>query len=255
MGQSGGPVAALDFTRNSLETLWGWVISRAQPPPTPVSDEVMRASGPPWWYEFQAPLGQRIGPDLARLMVGAAAYLAETVLRQRPGSRWVLERDRGAADFNQPLLQVAGRGRFSPDLVVLTVASQWARGMRVGGAPLSEIYDVRAGPEPADVLETSTELAAPARAGSAARGGSGRPYLIERGAPGGFETVISFDDEAASDAPGGVERIEHLVAALAREAGVERVVHEDREIVLVRAPRLTDERLAELVDRHWDASG
>jgi len=255
MRQSGGPVAALDFTRNSLETLWGWVTSRAQPPPTPVSDEVMRASGPPWWYEFHAPLGQWIGPDLARLTVGAAAYLAKTVVRQRPGSRWVLERDRGAADFNQPLLQVAGRGRFSPDLVVLTAASKWARGLPMSPARLREIYDVEAGPEPGNVRETSAERPPIAADGGSVGALPARPYSIERGAPGRFETVISFDDEAASDAPGGVERIEHLVASLAREPGVERVVHEDRELVLVRAPRLTDERLVELVDRHWDASG
>lgn len=257
----GGPSDRLDFTRDSLHDLWGWVLETQPLPAAPTSDADMRAGDPPWWYEFYAPLAQRLGPDLARLVSLVAAYLAEIVLRRRAGTTWVLGRDREAADFHMPLLQVPRRSRFSPDVVVLNVASQWADGTLSGRDRLAEIFDTRAGRDSTDTAAASRDRAGTVTGGAgggsagAAVGRAARPYSIERGAPGRFETVISFDDKAASDAPGGVERIERLVAALAREPGVERVVHEDRELVLVRAPRLTGERLAELVDRHWDASG
>lgn len=231
-----GPVVALDFSRESLRVLWPWVMATVVPRAT--NDYEMRISDPPWWYDFHPQLGQRIGPDLARLVTLIAAYVAETIMRRRPGSSWVLDRDPKAADFNQPLLRVEGKGEFLPDLVLVVFANQWANGVIVRPDRLAELYDLRAGPDSGSPAGQATNPAE-----------KGPPYVVERGADGSFETVISFDEVVAHESG---RRIDRLVEALEREPGIERAVHEDREFALVRAPSLDDRALRATVDRVWE---
>lgn len=229
-----GPIERLDFTRGSLGPLWSWVM--ATYPPTPSTDDEMWAADPPWWYSFHAPLGQRIGRDLSRIVTGAAAYFAETVTRTR-ATEWVIGKDRRMADFRQPLLSVHGRGTFLPDAIVLVAANQWASGTIVSERRLLDLYDIWAGPDDPRP-EAGEDEPRPA------------PYSVERFDGIDFDAVITFDDVLAHEEEG---RLARFVEALDRQEGVERVVWEDREIVLVRAPRLDEVTLRGIVDRLWEA--
>ena len=60
---------------------------------------------------------------------------------------------------------------------------------------------------------------------------------------------VSFDD-VVSHRQG--RRIARLVEGLTRELGVEAAIHEDREIVLVRAPGLSASELESMVDGLWE---
>jgi hypothetical protein len=232
-----GPIEQLDFTRESLGPLWVWIT--ATYPPAPASDDQMWSNDPPWWYAFHSPLGQRIGPDLARIVTGTAAYLAETIRRTRPGVTWVTGKYPNGADFRQPLLKVPGGGaEFLPDSSVLVAANQWADGIIVSDSRLIDFYDVRAGrgegprPRTFDVPEGD------------------EPYNLERDRSERLDTVISFDHAVAHE---DEDRLKRLVAALAREPGVDQAVWEDREIVLLAAPRLDDQTIRDLVDRLWSS--
>jgi hypothetical protein len=237
VGERGGPIERLDFTRDSLGPLWAWVMENEPPPAGPVSDESMRGGEPPWWYPFHPQLGQRIGPRLARLVTLVAAYLAETILRHRPGSTWVIGTDPNGADHNQPLLHVAGRGEFLPDSVLLVMANQWANRVIASPDRLLDVFDTRAGPD---------------RPERAARDLPVEAFTLERDVAERFDTVISFDEVIAHEAN---DRIDQFVFSLAKATGVLAAVREDREIILVRAPRLTDLSVAALVDEAWRASG
>jgi len=142
------------------------------------------------------------------------------------------------ADYNEPLLAIPNHGRFSPDTILLSFTAGWARGEPRGPETLASIYDVRAGPapKPAAAMPTDTEEA---------------PYVVGHGGTGRFDRSIQFDDVVAYEEE---DRVEHLLAALAWESGVEEVVHEDRELVLVRAPRLDDRTFEAAVSRIWRSS-
>jgi hypothetical protein len=229
-----GPIERLDFSRDSLGPLWSWVM--ATYPPIPATDGAMWAADPPWWYPFHAPLGQRIGPDLSRIVTGVAAYFAETVIRTRD-TEWSIGKDRRMADFRQPLLSVRGRGSFLPDAIVLVAANQWASGTIVSEARLLSLYDIWAGlDEPSPTVDAEEPDLG--------------PYSVGRFDGTDFDAVISFDDVLAHDED---DRLARLVEALGREPGVDRAVREDREVILVRAPRLDEARLRAIVDRLWGA--
>lgn len=78
-----------------------------------------------------------------------------------------------------------------------------------------------------------------------------RVELIEGGPSSDFTRVISVDDVVAHEQEGRVKR---LVERLGSEPGIERAAHEDREIVLVRAPSTTVDQLKATVDRLWTAA-
>lgn len=227
-----GPVDRLDYSRESLGVLWGWVLDTFEPRPT--TDAEIQAVGPPWWYPFQAPLGQMIGPDLVGLVSPIGAYLAEAVIRRRPDSVWERGRDRNGADFNQPLLHPPGRGAFCPDVTVLTFMAQWSRGRlpptRDG---LVDFFDLHVGP-----------------AGPPGETPHALPFTIDCDGPRA-RFVVAFEDDAAHHED---ERIEALVRALARVPGIRRANREDREVVVVDAPGLTEEAFRELVARFWETT-
>lgn len=233
----GGPVDALNFSRASMRPLWTWFIAILRSPGAPVSDEAMRAAGPPWWYDFHAPLGQQLGPDVAGFVTNLAAYFVESVRRQRPDARLVLGRAKGGADYNMPLLQI-GAAQRTIDQVFISLTIQASKGAvyQLDPGRLESMFDLWVGPStPEPVVST-------------------QPYsieLIESGPPSDFTHVISFDDVVAPEQEGRVKR---LVDRLADAPGIEQAIQEDREIVLVRAPHVAMERLDAMVDRLWKAS-
>jgi hypothetical protein len=232
----GGPIDRLDFNHESLGPLWIWIM--ATYPPTAATDDEMWANEPPWWYPFHWPLGMRIGPDLSRIVTGAATYFAETVLRTRPGSTWSIGGDKRGADFRQPLLAVPGRAGFLPDSIVLVAATQWESGTIVSDNRLVDLFTIWAGPAVAASEEEdpqSSDLGA---------------YSIGRITHPEFNFEIDFDDIVASEEE---DRIERLMAALNREPAVDVAVMQDREIGLIRA-RLGETDMQQLVDRLWGAA-
>jgi hypothetical protein len=230
MQRSGSPTVDLNFDRSSLVGLWAWFLASQTKPRKPATDEEMRATDPPWWYDFYAPLGKTVGPSAGRLVSPIAAYLSEAILRARPASKWTLGTGRDDPGLERaPVLAVAGGRRFLPDAVVLTYAARWARGESTSAEVLSFLFGIYTGIPVASVRPVSSA-----------------PYSISRGRPNEFETEIVFDDEVAADS-----RIDDLVEQLAPVAGIERVIREDREVVLVRAPSIDDSTLQSTVDRLW----
>jgi hypothetical protein len=235
----GGPVDALDFSRASMRPLWTWYIADLRLPDPPTSDEEMREAGPPWWYDFHAPLGQRLGPDLARLVTNMAAYFVECVLRQRPDARLTLGRAKRGVDYNMPLLEIgAGAAGGTVDQMFISLTNQASMGAvyQLDPGRLEAMFDQWTTPPTPVPVATAPPFSV---------------ELIEGVEPSDFTHVISFDDVVAHEREGRVKR---LVRRLGSDPVIERAVHEDREIVLIRAPNASVEQLMAIVDRLWTAA-
>ena len=73
-------------------------------------------------------------------------------------------------------------------------------------------------------------------------------YAVEAIDHSRFTHQVSFDDAVAHRHE---RRIARLVERLASVAGVEEAIHEDREVVLVRAPGLSTPGLEAIVEGLW----
>lgn len=240
----GGPAERLDYSLESLDPLWGWFIAEHRPrrwfagthrvPSSPTPDTVMRSADPPWWYEMHPPLGQELGPYVARLVTGLADYVLACALRARPASRWVLARS--SAHFRHPVLHVEGRGEidYAAPIVMAVVGLRGERGTEPDAA--RRWLEQWLGMDPAHEAELE-RLSRPLGA-----------YIVESIDDSRFTHQVSFDD-VISHRQG--RRIARLVAALAAEPGVEEAVHEDREVVLVRAPGISATDLEATVASLW----
>ena len=234
--RQGAPTVALNFEPADLVGVWEWFVATQERPRGPATDDEMRRANPPWWYDFYSPLGRQIGPIAARLVSPLAAYLSETIIRARPASKWVLGTGRDDPGIQgAPVLAVDGGGRFLPDAVVLSCVAGWSRGDPTSPENLLFLHGIY----------TGLKVVYPPFAATT-------PYSIARGRPGEFETEIIVADEVAWDED---PRIDDLVAALGSIRGIERVVREDREVVLIRAPTIDDRTLTAMVDRLWGDDG
>jgi hypothetical protein len=240
----GGPAERLDYTLESLDPLWSWFIAEHQPrrwfggphrsPSTPVPDDVMRAADPPWWYDFHPQFAQELGPYLARLVTGLADYVFACALHASPTSRWAV--GRSSAHIRHPVFQIEGRGErdyASP----ITMALLGLRGERntEPDAPRRWL-EQWLGMDPAWEAEME-RLSRPLGA-----------YVVESIDGPHFTHQVSFDDAVAHRQE---RRIDRLVAQLPTQPGVEEAVHEDREVVLVRAPGLSASELESVVAASW----
>ena len=239
----GGP-AELDYSLESLDPLWSWFIAEHRPrrwfagphrvPLSPVPDAVMRSADPPWWYEMHPPFGQELGPYLARLVTGLADYILACALHARPSSRWVLARS--SAHFRQPVLQIEGRGEmnYAAPIVMAVVGLRGERATEPD-APRRWI-EQWLGMDPAHEAEME-RLSRPLGA-----------FAVESIDDPHFTHQLSFDDVVAHRQE---RKITRLIEGLTAEVGVEEAVHEDREVVLVRAPGLSDAELETIVAILW----
>ena len=66
-----------------------------------------------------------------------------------------------------------------------------------------------------------------------------------------FTHELSFDESVAHRRAG---RIARLLDSLRREPGISEVVHEDREVALLRAEGTDDAEIADIVERLWGDS-
>lgn len=244
----GGPAEQLDYSLASLDPLWGWFIAEHRPrrwfggphrvPSSPTPDAVMRSADPPWWYDFHPPFGQELGPYLARLVTGLADYVFACALQARPASRWAV--GRSSAHFRHPVLQIEGRGEveYVAPIVMAIVGLRGDRSTEPD-APRRWL-EQWLGMDPAHEAEMERLL---------------RPlgaYVVEAIDGPRFTHQVSFDNSVAHRQE---RKIARLVEALAAEGGVEEAVHEDREVVLVRAPGLSAAELESMVAGIWKRRG
>jgi hypothetical protein len=231
----GGPADQLDYTRESLVPLWGWFIASQRLPDTPVDEEVMRASDPPWWFDFHVPLGMELGPGLAMLVTLLAAYVATIAVRERPSARWVVGSKRSDVDFRMPLLDTNAVVPWPIDtnLVVITLHALGPEKLRAYPKRLQEIYDARTSTwSPADQASVPEVPA----------------YVVGAREDVELTHEISFDDVIAHKQG---RRVARFVKLLLSEPDIDAVHHEDRDLILVNAPGLADDELTAIVDRLW----
>ena len=240
----GGPAEQLDRSLESLDALWGWFVAEHQPrrwfggrhrmPSTPVSDEVMRAAGPPWWYDFHPQFAQELGPYLAGLVTGLADYVFACARHASPTSRWRV--GRSSAHLRRPVLEIEGRGDVDY-AAPITMALLGLRGERNTEPDAARRWlEQWLGMDPAWEAELE-RLSRPLAA-----------YMVETIDGSRFTHRVSFDDAVAHRQERAIAR---LVERLAAEATVEEAVQEDREVVLVRAPRLSAAELEAIVEALW----
>lgn len=110
---AGGPV--LDYTVESLESLWTWVLDRIVPRRRlfgRASD--LRPHERPFWLEGE----ERLSPETAHLADGVAAYAGEVAKRGRPDSGWFMLDDGGRSyDHQSPVMGTHERMVPLPTLV------------------------------------------------------------------------------------------------------------------------------------------
>jgi hypothetical protein len=240
----GGPAEQLDYSLDSLDPLWSWFIAEHRPrrwfggshrvPYSPTPDDVMRSGDPPWWYDMHPPFGQELGPYVARLVTGVADYVFACAMRARPASRWAI--GRSSAHFRHPVLQIEGRDErdYAAPIVMAIVGLRGERNTEPGAPRLW--LEQWLGMDPAYEAEME-RLSRPLGA-----------YVVESIDHRRFTHQLSFDDVVAHRQE---RKIARLVEALAADAGVEEAMHEDREVVLVRAPGLSASELDLIVAALW----
>ena len=146
-GRRAGPVDALDFSLASLQALWSWFVPAHRPtwfssdpyrmPVTPIATEDLRPGDPvPWWAAFHWPWYLEMGPHLADLVDGFSAYVFECMIRARHGSEWRIGKGRSSANFQAPVLQLAGRGEceYSVPIIAVLHGLRGLHGKQVPGA-------------------------------------------------------------------------------------------------------------------------
>lgn len=240
----GGPAERLDFSLGSLDPLWSWFIAEHRPrrwlpgryrmPPSPVSDAVMRSADPAWWYEMHPQFGQELGPYVARLVTGLADYVFGCVLHASPASRWAL--GRSSAHVRSPVFQIERRGElgYAAPIVMALVGLRGERNTEPD-APRRWL-EQWLGLDPAYEAEME-RLSRPLG-----------PYVLQSIDDPRFTHQLSFDDVVAHRRE---RKIARLVEQLGAEPGVEEALHEDREVVLIRAPGLSGADVEAIVAGLW----
>ena len=82
--------------------------------------------------------------------------------------------------------------------------------------------------------------------------GEDLPFDVERLDRGEWQYEISFDDVVAHIEE---DRVERFVELLDAENGVDQAVHEDREVVLVKAKRMAGPAMQAAASRAWTIAG
>ena len=77
------------------------------------------------------------------------------------------------------------------------------------------------------------------------------PFDVEK-IPGEWHFQITFDDVVAHEEEGRLEAFVRVIDGL---PGVDEAVHEDREVILVKARRMSQEELQLEAERAWYAAG
>jgi hypothetical protein len=227
----GGPVDRLDRSLVSLEILWPWFLAA-------VRDPGKFSAVEPWWVPFHPPWVRALGPGGAVMATGLSEYVFACVIANAPGSSWVLSRR--ASSRRHPVLVIPGRGEM--DYAV----------------PLGFAVRALSGDLPADrepralrgLVEIWLGLDVAHEAAVASLRHPIEPWAVRAIDERRFTHELSFEESVAHQRS---RTITGILRALAREPGILEVVHEDREVALIRAPDRTAAKIAGLVERMWAA--
>jgi hypothetical protein len=230
-----GPADRLDFTPDSLVPLWGWFLETFSLPAEPVADDIMRASDPPWWYDFHPGLGRQLGPEIARVMTDIVAYVVKVAQARLPGTEVVLGGGgRRSVSYQVPLIRVPRYGDIELDTGVVIMTLRAFR------------HESRSDrPEILKEMVESWDI--PAAADDSPESSSATFDVVAIDDPR-FSHRVSIDEVVAVDEE---TRIEETVRRLSASTGIDAVVHEDREVLLIRAPGMATDELAQLVETTW----
>ena len=239
----GGPAELLDRSLASLDVAWPWFTRlhlSGAPDGPPKTAAPSAGPEPPWWDRFNPDRTRVLGWRLAAAATGLADYFAACVEGAAPGAEWQISRARGT--LHQPVLAIPGRGELPADLLVGTVVGAHAG---IGNAlrhpdALRRVAEVWLGLDP----DHEARAAATARPLP--------PFIVEPEPGGRFTHRLTFDDEVAHRSQG---RIRRLVRELRGLPANDEVVHDDREVVLLRARGSTSGELRDAVDRAWRSDG
>ncbi|UEL29913.1 hypothetical protein [Pseudarthrobacter sp. L1SW] len=230
------PQALLDGSLESLVPLWRWLLSRLARRDAPGATDP--ASVPPemWpsWERFTTAEERTLSLESLTLLDGLVSYLAEVVLGHAPNARWDVARGPQKRYHlnNHPVL-VSGTGEthnFLPGLPVVDARASLNR-VRESSDDRIEAYAralIGQLNQESVLTDETTE----------------REPILEvediRGEPGGYDFEIGLSDELCHERSADVER---LVRELSGAEGVNQVLHEDRDMILVRAPSWNTEML------------
>jgi hypothetical protein len=247
----GGPADQLDFSVESLEPLWRWFIGAHSSrrffgnphrrPRRPYTDaELPITDQAPWWAAFHPGFYRELGPLLAWTVTRLSAYYVECAMRASPGSRWVIGKGRTYAFYQQPVLELAGRGE-RPYSSPIVIALQGLRRERDTANPdaLRRSLEQWLGLDP-EYEAQMRRLSQPVE-----------PFSVTATDHPTFSHAISFDDEIGHRQS---RRVDRLVTLLAADSRFADVVREDREVILLRAVGVPEDELEEIVGRLWRAA-
>lgn len=223
------PAALLDGTPESLVPLWRWLLSRLTSLDAPGATDPASVPRQAWpsWERYTTEEEPTLSMESLTLLDGLVSYLAAVVQELAPLARWELARDRHKRyQFNNHPVLVSGTGEihnFLPDLLWVSAGAA-LRGVRESPEDAMAVYARR-------LIEQLNE----GDGGTAEATVLEPPFEIEdvRDEPGGYDFEIGLGDETAHERSADVDR---LVRELSREGGINEVLREDRELILVRAP-------------------
>jgi hypothetical protein len=246
-----GPADRLDFSLESLESLWQWFVPAhrhrwysSDPhrmPRAPLRPDQVRPEDPmPWWAPFHPAFYLELGPRVASAVDGLSAYVFEVVMRERPASRWMMGKGRSMSHFQSPVLKVEGRVELDYGAPIV-----WALHALRGQHREDEQAYLRIGVERWLGLDPEWEAQIAALS---------RPmpeYAVEPVQHPHFSHVVSFRNELGHRQ---TARIDRMIARLAGEPGIDEAVREDREVVLIAAGGASGESVTAAVERAWSAA-
>ncbi|MDP9983689.1 hypothetical protein J2W14_003112 [Pseudarthrobacter oxydans] len=223
------PAALLDGTPESFVPLWRWVLSRLTGPEAPGATDPASVPREAWpsWERYTVEEEGVLSLESLTLMDGLVSYLAAVVLDRAPLARWEIARDRHKRyQFNNHPVLVSGTGEshnFLPGFPMVHACGVLL-GVRESPDDTMAVYA-------RDLIEQLNE----GDGGIAEATPAEPPFEIEdvRDEPGGYDFEIGLGDEIAHERSADVDR---LVRQLSGEAGINEVLREDRELILVRAP-------------------
>lgn len=237
------PVALLDGTPESLVPLWRWMLSRLTSIDAPGATDPASVPREAWpsWERHTTEKERTLSLESLTLLDGLVSYLAAVVRDRAPLARWEIARDRHKryAYNNHPVL-VSGAGEdhnFLPGLPVVSARAA-LRGSRESPDDAMASYARRL----IDRLNEGDSGATKAMEPEP-------PFEIEdvRDEQGGYDFEIGLGDEIAHERSADVDR---LVRQLSREDGINEVLREDRELILVRAPSWNTDALQTWIAQH-----
>lgn len=188
----------------------------------------------PSWERYTTEEERTLSFESLVLLDGLVSYLAAVVLDHVPPARWEIARDRIKRYHlnNHPVL-VSGKGEihnFLPDVPLAYARSKVRRTRESPGDTI------------AAYARGLIEQLGPA-AGGAAGPVAPEPVLeVEdiRDETGKYDFEIGLSDELAHERSADVDR---LLRELAGEDGIAKVLREDRDLILVRAPSWSKDEL------------